>query len=81
MKIRNIVILWLSRIVLNLISPENKSLFRKLENLEKKKINTQLHREFNQICLKENLLPKYTNIYIYIKQSYIATIYSNIYSV
>ena len=51
MKIRNIVIIWLSRIVLNLISPENKSLFRKLENLEKKKINTQLHREFNQIYI------------------------------
>ena len=67
MKIRNIVIIWLSRIVLNLISPENKSLFRKLENFEKKKISTQLHRECNQICLKENLLSKYTNIcYIYI---------------
>ena len=56
MKIRNIVILWLSRIVLNLISPENKSLFRKLENLEKKKINTQLHREFNQIYIISILL-------------------------
>ena len=51
MKIRNIVIIWLSRIVLNLISPENKSLFRKLENFEKKKISTQLHREFNQIYI------------------------------
>ena len=65
MKIRNIVIVWLSRVVLNLISPETKSLFRKLENFEKKKINIQLHREFNQICLKENLLPKCSYIYIY----------------
>ena len=66
MKIRTFVIFWLSRIILNLVSPENKAIFRKLENLEKKKIGTQLHCEFNQICLKENLLPKYTNINIYI---------------
>ena len=51
MKIRNFVIVWLSRIILNLVSPENKALFRKLENLEKKKIGTQLHCEFNQIYI------------------------------
>ena len=45
MNIRNIVIIWLSRIVLNLVSPENKTLFRKLENVEKIKIGTQLHSE------------------------------------
>ena len=37
MKIRNCVIIWLSRIVLNLVSHENKSKFRKLKNSEKKK--------------------------------------------
>ena len=51
MKIRNFVIVWLSRIILNLVSPENKALFRKLENLEKKKICTRLHCEFNQIYI------------------------------
>ena len=51
MNIRNIVIIWLSRIVLNLVSPENKTLFRKLENVEKIKIGTQLHSEFNQIYI------------------------------
>ena len=70
MKIRNCVIFWLSRIVLNLVSLENKSRFRKVENFEKNKINTEIHRDFNQIYLQENLLPKYTNIhtciYIYI---------------
>ena len=49
MKIRNFVLFWLSRIILNLVSPENKAIFRKLENLEKKKIGTQLHCDFNQI--------------------------------
>ena len=66
MKIRNFVIIWLSRIILNLVSPDNKLIFCKLENFEKKKISTQLHRELNQTFLKENLLPKFTNIYIYI---------------
>ena len=66
MKIRNFVIFWLFRIALNLVSLGNKATFHKLENFERKKISTELHREFIQICLKENLLPKYTNIYLYI---------------
>ena len=57
MKIRNFVIFWLSRIILNLVSPENKPTFRRLEYFEKKKISVQLYSEFNQMCLKENLLP------------------------
>ena len=39
------------QIIFNLVSPENKAAFRKLENFEKKKIITQLHREFNQIYI------------------------------
>ena len=61
-KFGELFVVW--RIILNLVSPENKSLFRRLENFEKNKVSNQLHREFNQICLKENLLPKYTNIHI-----------------
>ena len=63
-KITNCVVLWLSKIILNFVSLENKSTFRKLENFERKKNNVQLHRELNQKCLKENLLPKYTNTYV-----------------
>ena len=59
MKIRNCVVLWLSRIVFYLVSIEDKSRFHRNEEFEKKKLNTQLYREFNQICLKENLLPKH----------------------
>ena len=36
MKIRNFISFWLLRIILNLVSPENKSTFPKLENFEKK---------------------------------------------
>ena len=48
MKIINFVIFWFFRIILNIVSPENKATFRKLENIEKKTISTQLHREFNK---------------------------------
>ena len=66
MMIRNFVIFWLSKIILNLVSPENKAIFRKLENLEKKKIGTQMNRELNQIYLYTyayKLLPSWKQIY------------------
>ena len=34
--------------------------FRKLENLENKIINRKWSQIFNNICIKENLVPKYT---------------------
>ena len=40
---------------------------RCIKNLKKKLVTLKLHLRFNEICLKENLLPIYTNlIYIYI---------------
>ena len=48
------------------MSLENELTFCRLEKLEKNKLNTKLHLEFIQICLKENLLSKYTNnMYVY----------------
>ena len=38
------------------------------ETKSKQLITNNLHQEFNNIRLKENLLPIYTNIYIYIYQ-------------
>ena len=43
-----------------------KKLIRKIENLEKKLANARVAILFNKTCLNENILPKFTNIYIYI---------------
>ena len=37
----------------NLVYPENKATFYKLEDFEKKKFSTQLHREFNQTYISD----------------------------
>ena len=43
--------------------PENlRTLFRKYENISKKLIRIKRSTEFNRICLKENILPKYSKI-------------------
>ena len=39
-----------------------KSNFRKLENSYKKHIMSKWSIVFNETCLKENLLPKYSNL-------------------
>ena len=39
---------------------------RKLEKTSIKHTKIQLSCVYNDICLQENILPKYTNIYIYI---------------
>ena len=61
-----IYILYILYIILNHLPNDVKHNYRKLENEEKKLQSTKLHLYFNQICLKENLLPNYTDIYIYI---------------
>ena len=44
--------------------PENtRKLFRKYESLSKKSIKKKWSNTFNSVCLKENSLPVYTNIY------------------
>ena len=56
---------WLSITALRHIPPDQKSVFRKLEKLELKIIRLEGHLEFNQACIRNKLLPTYTNIYIY----------------
>ena len=49
------------------LHPENiKKRIRKIENLENKLANARVAIVFNKTCLNENLLPTFTNIYIYI---------------
>lgn len=48
------------------LSPDAKKIVRGIEALNQKIINTEYAVIFNETCLKENLLPVYTNIYIYI---------------
>ena len=74
-KIDKFVIYWYSKIVFNTLNNSAKLIFRKLETETRKLTAKKLHQKFNEICLKENLLPIYTNIYIYIYDVHINHIY------
>ena len=52
--------------LLNLLDNVNKNYVRKLEKLNKSFVNNKYGIYFNKICIDEELLPNYTNIYIYI---------------
>ena len=52
---------WMSRCILNIVPYDVKLIFRKCEKSNKKYIDLVMHREFNKICLKENLLPNYSD--------------------
>ena len=60
------IIQWYSRSIFNFQPSEITHLFRKIETKSKQLITNNLHQEFNNICLNENLLPICTNINIYI---------------
>ena len=52
--------------LLHSLPNELKSEVRKLENAKTKIVNNLWSRTFNEICLKENMMPNYTNLkYIY----------------
>ena len=53
-----------------------KTLVRKTEKENKKIANTESSLVYNTTCLKENLLPTYTNIYIYIGIRRVYVIYA-----
>ena len=62
--------------LINTLPDEGKKLIRIRESTIKKIINAELSITFNEICIRENLLPTYTlniYIYIYIKNSEIRT--------
>ena len=46
--------------------PDEKKKIRRIEKINKKITFVKSSLVFNRTCIKENLLPKYTNIYIYI---------------
>ena len=52
----------MSRCILNIVPYDVKLIFRKCEKSNKKYIDLVMHREFNKICLKENLLPNYSDM-------------------
>ena len=66
MNIRRVVIKWLSRTVLKTSSADIIRMFRDLEKLQLKLVCLVSHRTFNETCLNNDLLPTYTNIYIYV---------------
>ena len=54
--------------VLHHFSVDGRTLIRRLEGLHKKLNNARYAVIFSETCIKENLLPKFTNIYIYMFQ-------------
>ena len=52
--------------LINNLSDDNKSNFRKIEKLNKSLVNKQNGILFNETCIKEMLLPKYTEIRQYV---------------
>ena len=54
--------------LLHQLTEEQRTLIRKIENLLKKVSNCETAVSFNNTCLRENLLPKYTHISISIKR-------------
>ena len=52
---------------LHLVTNEQRGLLRQLEKKEKLLLNKVSSGHYNEICLKEGLLPKYTKvIYLYL---------------
>ena len=69
---------WLSKVVLRTSNQNELHLFRVLEKTSLKLLNARSHLLFCETSLNNNLLPNFTNIYIYI---YIYTVYKGIYTV
>ena len=57
--------LWYSKIAFRFLSDENKKIFRQLEKVSLKIISAQSHLSFNETCLNNKLLPKYTNVHLH----------------
>ena len=63
-KIKKCFTLWLSRCIINILSIEDKQIFRKLEKDKIKLIKAEQHIKFNEQCIQHNLFPIFTNINI-----------------
>ena len=60
--IKQYFILWTSRVILRILSDSEKKLFRKWESSFMKQISNEEHRNFNELCVQNDLFPTYTNI-------------------
>jgi hypothetical protein len=56
----NLVSLWYSRVIFKFMRGDTRKSFRDLEATSKKLTTKKLHLEFNLTCIRENLLPVYT---------------------
>ena len=59
------LIKWYSKVALRVAEKNIKLSFRDLEKSSIKLTETKSHRAFNECCIINNLLPKYTNRYRY----------------
>ena len=52
--------------LLGALTAQKRELIRQIEKTQQKLNNAEVAVAFNIVCLKENMLPGYTNMYIYI---------------
>lgn len=57
------VLFWYSKVIFKFQNENIKKYFRQLEITSKKLVTKELHLYFNENCVRDNLLPIYTNIY------------------
>ena len=61
MKYKTCALLWFSYVVFKTISYEAKEYFRQLKKTAKRLIRVEEHLKLNEVCVKEDSLPRYTN--------------------
>ena len=59
---KKFLIKWLSFTIVKFLTKDQKILFKSLEKENEKRIKLKSHLKFNECCLINKLLPKYTDI-------------------
>ena len=62
--------------IFNFLTDEQINVFRNIEKINKKVVSLTYSIIFNETCLRERLLPTYTNIYIYMHICALKIIYN-----
>ena len=65
----NVLIFWLSLVILKTLNVTDLKIYRKLEKVNKKIILVKSHLWFNKTCVLNNLLPKYTHFKLFDREA------------
>ena len=65
LEIKNVCIIWLSKIILKIVNRDVAAAFRNIERILVRLTKTRYHLRFNESCIQHELLPTFTNIKLY----------------